>query len=575
MNRFVYVLLLVVLFAAEVFAQGSEDSSMQEDTSVADLLSLVASDHGVKIYYQRQWVDTLAFKGDLEALSLREALDLLLKGTNIKSYFFDNGDVLLTRVFTLYPDLSDSFFESDDNTGGGIDVVAIEVEKNLILGDSDDNAPKVIEVGKANGRYLRENVKVSGIVSNQETLEPVIGAYVYLESPAISTITDADGRFELLLPVGNQEVFLKSFGMQSTSRKVVIYGPGTLDLSLKEHVTALNEIVIEADRDQNIRGVQTGTATLDIQTIKNLPAVFGEVDVVKSILTLPGVETVGEAATGFNVRGGTVGQNLVLLNGGTVYNPSHLFGFFSAFNGDLVQDVELMKSGIPAKYGGRISSVLEVQTEEGDMSEGSVEGAIGPLTGKILYQGPIVKEKLSILAGVRSSYSNWLLRQVPNASYQNSSADFGDANLVLKYQVDAKNSLTLSGYLSRDKFDLATDTVYTYHNQVLGLSWKHAKSDRLNFDVAYHYSGYGFGLDYDEVPENAFTLQSRINHHELNLRGTFFSQSEHSFEFGVNNIFYRLRPGDVSPGSGGSFVETKKIAAENGLETSIFISDQF
>src|SRR4029078_10164549 len=196
-----------------------------------------------------------------------------------------------------------------------------------------------------------------------------------------------------------------------------------------------------------------------------VPTVLGESDILRVVLTLPGVTSVGEASTGFNVRGGATDQNLILLNDATIYNPSHLFGFFSAFNPDVVKGVELYKSAIPEKYGGRLSSVLDVTTLDGNSKKLSGVGGIGPLTCKLMLEGPIKNEKTTFVIGGRTTYSNWLLQTLPNNAYKNSSAAFNDLSLHLTHTVNLKNSLYLTGYLSNDNFRLNSDTTYKYHNK--------------------------------------------------------------------------------------------------------------
>src|SRR6202012_3701799 len=216
---------------------------------------------------------------------------------------------------------------------------------------------------------------------------------------------------------------------------------------------SLKEVTISAEKVANVRSVEMGVNKLDIKSIKQIPTAFGEADVLRVVLTLPGVQSVGEATTGFNVRGGAADQNLILFNDATIYNPSHFFGFFSAFDPDIVKDIELYKSTIPEKYGGRLSSVLDVTDREGNKKLFTGSAGIGLLTSRLNIEGPIIKDKTSFIFGARTSYSDWLLKLLPQA-YKNSSASFYDVNLDISHQIDDKNTLYLYTYTSNDNFKL-------------------------------------------------------------------------------------------------------------------------
>lgn len=221
------------------------------------------------------------------------------------------------------------------------------------------------------------------------TRQPALGVAVYVEAPSVGVATDREGRYALTLPVGRYNVNVRGMGIRSTRRQVWLRGDGRLDLEVAPDAAALHEVVVEGKREQNVRGMQMGVQQLDIKTIKQVPTVFGEADILRVVMTLPGVKTVGEGSTGLSVRGGGTDQNLVLYNDATIYNPAHLFGFFSAFNADVIKSVELYKSAIPARYGGRLSSVLDIVGREGQRDKLGLSGGIGPLTSRLALEGPL------------------------------------------------------------------------------------------------------------------------------------------------------------------------------------------
>ena len=306
---------------------------------------------------------------------------------------------------------------------------------------------------------LQGSASLAGYVRDAANGSPVIGAAVYIENPMIGVATDQFGYFSISLTKGRHELKIKSIGMKSTERQIMLYSDGKLNIELDEEVTPLKEVVVQSERDVRVSGLQMGVEKMDIKTMKQMPLALGETDIMKVVLTLPGVQTVGEGTVGLNVRGGATNQNLILFNDATIYNPSHLFGFFSTFNPDVLSNVELYKSGITAEYGGRLSSVLDVTSREGNLKKFAGSGGISPITGRLSLEGPIIKEKSSFLIGARSTYSDWILGKLNTEALQNSEASFYDINAHLSHKFNDKNNIYLSAYMSKDKFKLNSDTL--------------------------------------------------------------------------------------------------------------------
>jgi hypothetical protein len=284
---------------------------------------------------------------------------------------------------------------------------------------------------------------------------------------------------------------------------------------------------------------------------------------------------VGEATTGLNVRGGATNQNLILFNDATIYNPSHLFGFFSAFNPDVIKNVELYKSGIPAEFGGRLSSVLDVRAREGNKKKFTGSGGVGPLTGRLTLEGPIGGEKTSFLIGARSTYSDWLLHQIPNTSISNSQAAFYDVNASINHEVNAKNSLYFTGYYSQDHFTLNSDTLYTYKNKNATARWKHIFSNKLYGVLTAAYSGYEYSVSSERNPLTAFALKYAINQLQTKADFSYYPARQHSLNFGVSSIRYNLSPGSYLPQGSKSLVVPDNLQNEQALESAAYVSDNF
>ncbi|TPG72482.1 TonB-dependent receptor [Hymenobacter nivis] len=405
--------------------------------------------------------------------------------------------------------------------------------------------------------------------------ESVVGALVYGELPDNGVSTDQFGAYTLTLPVGRQRLNVRSLGFKNATRQVQVYGSGRLDVELEVDVTSLKEVVVEAEKAKNLTSLRMGVAKLDIKDIKQIPTVFGETDILRVVLLLPGVKSIGEGNTGFSVRGGGADQNLVLYNGAVVYNPAHLFGFFSAFNADMLKSAELYKSAVPARYGGRLSSVLDVVTRDGNRKQFSGAGGIGLLTSRLTLEGPLAHGKGSWLVGGRTSYSNWLLRQLPNRNLNNSAAGFSDLSGHLAYDLNDRNSLYATGYFSQDRFRLATDTVYNYRNLAGSVKWKHTLSNKLYGVLTGTYSRYQYGLRSDRTATTASELGYNLNQGGLQADFTYFASAKHTVEAGASTILYRINPGQLTQVGDQSLVVNTTLAREQALESAVYVSDRF
>ena len=291
--------------------------------------------------------------------------------------------------------------------------------------------------------HAQEKNTLNGIVRDAANNETLFGVNIIFPDLGTGTVTNQYGFYSLKIPAGKHQIFVSYLGYQTLSQEIQIEKSESLDFNLNESSEFLEEVVITEDFEKlNIRSPEMSVTKLEINTIKNLPVVFGEVDIVKSLLLLPGISNAGEGSSGFNVRGGAVGQNLILLDEATIYNASHLFGLFSVFNPDAIKNLKLYKGGIPAKYGGRVSSVLDIYQKDGNSKDFHANGGIGLISSRLLVEGPIVKDKGSFLVGARSSYAHLFLKLIDNPN----SAYFYDLNTKLSYRINDSNSLLFSVY---------------------------------------------------------------------------------------------------------------------------------
>ncbi|MDT0555190.1 TonB-dependent receptor [Patiriisocius hiemis] len=415
----------------------------------------------------------------------------------------------------------------------------------------------------------QEKFTVSGIISEAATGETLIGVNVLIPSLQTGTITNEYGYYSITLPEGEYEFYISNVGFVTQQFTVQLDKNLKKDISLTEDTQQLNEVVIKADIEKlNIRKPQMSVNTLSINTIKKIPVVLGETDVIKSITLLPGVTNAGEGASGFNVRGGAADQNLILLDEATLYNSSHLFGFFSVFNPDAIKDVTLYKGGIPARYGGRVSSVLDIYQKDGNKKQLRAQGGIGAVASRLLLEGPIKKDTASFLIGGRSSYAHLFLPLLDNDNV----AYFYDLNTKLSYNLNKNNRLYLSGYFGRDVFTIADSFSNSFGNSTFNLRWNHLFSDKLFSNLSLIYTDYFYGLELSFVE---FDFDSGITNFNLKYDFTHFLSDNVELRYGLNSIYYKFNPGDINPTTPTSGINPFKLTDKYAFENAAYLDTEF
>lgn len=527
-----------------------------------------------RFYYRQAWVDSLTinagdYSGELSGLLFR-----IFEGTDLKFSINPDQKIFITKEQGIVSALPAGFFAQETTRTTVAKPQNLDVsllEKNLT--DKNPLSKKIVIIGSPDG--TSEPVTINGYILNAASGEPVVGASVFLEGLSTGAISDASGYYWVVVPKGRQTLRVQSIGMKAISYQLLVNGSGKLNIEMAESIIPLREVVVAADRDIRVTSVQMGVEKLDIKTMKQMPSVLGEVDVMKVMLTLPGVQSVGEGASGLNVRGGSTSQNLILYNDATVYNPSHLFGFFSVFNPDILKSVELYKSGITADYGGRLSSVMDITSREGNLKKMNVTGGISPITGRLALEGPITKDKTSFLLGVRSTYSDWLLRQLKSRELKNSKASFYDINFSVNHKIDDRNTLFLSAYTSQDRFTFNRDTLYSYRDQNASLKWKHIFTNKLFGTFTGSYSDYKYKISSAENPVDAFDMSFKVGQFNAKADVEYFPNAEHSIKGGLQMTYYGLTPGTLDPKGSKSLLIADEVQHEQGLETAIYIGDNF
>ena len=572
--RGIIFLLCCFLITQQLIAQQQKINGDFHNVLFPEFVQQVETNAGWHFYYNEQEMNSFVVNVKIDNKTIAEALTQIFSNTPYRFSIDTFSHVFVTKNNTIQTTFADDFFDPSINTA--IKEPDIEkttaISKEKISPNFTEN--KLYEIGSKTAAK-KGNVILTGFVKDIKNGEPLPGASLFVDSIYTGVITDQFGYFSLTLPAGNHVLLVTSLGMKEGRRRLVVYSDGKINIDMQDDIPTLKNVIVTADRRSNVRSTQMGIERLSVKAIKEVPVIFGETDILRVVLTLPGVTSVGEASTGFNVRGGSADQNLILFDDATIYNPSHLFGFFSAFNPDVVKAVELYKSVVPVKYGGRLSSVLDVSTKDGNDKKISGNGGIGLLTSKFSIEGPLKKDKTSFILAGRTTYSNWLLKTVPDDAYSNSKASFYDANLHISHTINARNNLYFTGYLSSDDFRFNRDTTYRYGNKNIILKWKHIFNNKLFALLSAGLDNYEYNVTSTSNPVNSYKLSYSINQSNFKADFTYRPDNKQSYSFGLNSILYKLTPGSFLPYGTQSLVKPDVLQDEQGLESAAYLGYEY
>lgn len=415
---------------------------------------------------------------------------------------------------------------------------------------------------------------LSGYIKSAEDGEALIGAGVFVEELKKGATTNVYGFYSLTLPKGRYTVKFIFLGYLTQTRTIDLQSSTNLDIDLPEETRQAAEVVVTAEQKEteaNVQSTQMGINKLDMKTISRIPPLLGEVDVIRSIQLLPGVSTVGEGASGFNVRGGSIDQNLILLDEAPVYNSSHLFGFFSVFNPDAVRDVKLLKGGIPAQFGGRISSLLDIRMKEGNNKKFEMNGGIGLLSARLALEGPIIKDKMSYVLAGRRFYFDIFYPLSPNKQLSETVSYFYDLTAKVNYKINGRNTVFASGYFGRDKFGFGSAFGFEWGNATTTLRWNHVFGPKLFSNLTAFYSKYDYTLNI-EANDDGFRWNSTIENLSLKPEFTWYPNSRNTVTFGGQVLYYDFLPGRTTVRSSGEDI-VNRLPDKYCFENSVFISN--
>ena len=546
-----------------------------QEASFEDFSKTVEEQTGIHFYYKESWVRGIRVSLTDSDHLLLPLLDSILLPAGL-NYFLDEWmHLFLLDTSTLIASLPE--YEGSSKTT--VEELELEdqeltaAERNYIDGRKD-RVPEVIQVGSADRSTPGKNTLVTGHIYDDESGEPLIGATVYISSLGKGTATGLDGRFSLLLMPGSYGVECNNMGMEALRFTMVVHSAGDVNLSMTRTLIALDEVVVTAGQHNNVSGNQMGYERLNYSILKQVPLVMGERDIINVVKLLPGVQSVGEGSAGFNVRGSAADQNMIYIDKVPVYNSSHLFGFFTSFSPEIVRDFTLYKSNLPASYGGRLASFFDVRSKQGNMKRFSGRAGISTISAYAAIETPIRREKSSLALSLRSTYSDWILKLMPDPMLRNSAGSFSDLSGAYTLIASEKTRLKVFGYMSRDRFKLGTVQEYSYGNNGVAVDVQHRFNQRITGNLALIYSGYQFKNINTQISNAAFEHPYRINHYEIKADFDWLSLGRHKLSFGANSIYYRLDHGTIGPYGGSSLVETLELGLENGIETAAYLADE-
>ncbi len=520
--------------------------------TLASFLAQFEKDSTVKFFYLPEWIEGITFEQTYEGQTLEAVLSDLFKGTDLD--FIS----MYPKVIVIIKDPAQAL-----NRKSALESAVREQKKIVPL-----------KIGES-GKTKKSTLLIRGRVTDAKNEESLPQVNIKVGETSVGTISDEKGDYSLSLSPGAHVISYSSLGYEGKVIDLLLYEDGEINLELEKNPTILDEVVIQAQSTQELATSKIGQTQIAMKELSRSPTFLGEADLVKQIQTLPGVTTVGEAASGFNVRGGSVDQNLILYDGLPVFNSAHAFGFLSSFNSDAIRDATFYKGGIPAEFGGRVSSVLDIQSKDGNYEKWNGKAGIGMITSNITLNGPIQKEKSSLSASLRSTYSDWLVNSVRTdyADLRKSTVFFYDATLKYTHKFNTKTKLSVSGYSSNDGFRLVGDSTYRWSNLQGSIRLDHQFSPKLSSEFLTGISTYGYSVTNSD-PLTASELSYRITS-TLVKAGFNYQLGAHKINFGWQLLHYKFNPGTLKPNSPESNVKSTTLDNQYSIENAFYASSDW
>jgi len=533
-----------------------------------DFVSDLKRRYGIVIYFRPEWVDGLTVTAAADSITPGSLLENILSPADLHFVYRGAGQYFLTGNISITDNVVVESVDIEEHN-------ATPAPDDIIGKYSYEKKIKRVTIGSPEkaetGRAL-----LSGRITSATSGESVPGATLVVEGTNKGEISDGDGFYILQLQAGEiYNLTVSCMGMEKESYILELNSSGTLNIEMQEQLIDIREVVVRSGRNDNVRGIQMGFQRIDIKEIKVIPVVMGERDILKVAQMMPGVQNLGEGSTGFNVRGSGSDQNLFLINEVPVLNTGHLFGFFSAFNPDMISDFTLFKNNFPVEYGGRLASIFEISTRKGNKKKFGARGGISPVTASLLAETPIVNDRSSIVFAGRSTYSDWILNRLNDPELKSSTGSFYDLMTSVHIMPSESSSLQVFGYYSNDRFRLAGTDNYMYDNTGFSAVYDHKLNERWTTSSAAVFSRYSNQHSNTENPFTSWEHRFIVDHRELKTRVTGYQWPDHTITAGGGFVSYSLNHGTYQPYGNESILASLPLGREQGIEMSLFGADEY
>ena len=541
------------------------------DLEWSDFVNKVEQTHPVRLFFKA--VDVATFS--VPQLSGEVPLIKFLQSQFPKCYitYDEQGHIFISRETEIVTQLSKKIYPQVLSTSEENDVI---LNKNKEFATTtNQHITKIIEIGDSRKGAGKYRFTLKGVITSLTDEQPLPGVTILVEELGTGVASEEDGTYTLSLKKGTYTLKLSHLNHLEKKIKINLLSDGSYDIPLEGKTNLLTGVTVTSYKYDRVQSTKMGFERLTTKSVEEIPLVLGEKDILKVASLLAGVQSVGEGTAGFNVRGSPADQNLFYIDKVPIYNTSHLFGFFSAFNSEAISEFSISKSNIPAKFGGRLASIFDITALEGDKKKYKVRGGISPVTGNILFEGPIQKEKSSVMIALRSTYSNWILKRIENDDFNRTRVNFADAIVKFSQQLSSKSKLQAFAYYSFDDINFAGSTNFDNNNLGGSLSWNHFFNDKINMNLAVVNSRTQLGVEEVAIPFEAYRQNSELLHQEARMDLTWRINGRHHLEFGANAILYTNDRGVFLPSDERSLIEPIEFEEEKGLETGVYISEEW
>lgn len=570
-------LLLIQLFFVVTWASANGPDTIISchfnQLPFSEFCEKIHEETGVKIYYQDEWVKGLKVTIDADSITAIKAVNLAIVGTGLKVSEW-NGNLVLLPGEKLIEELPSFVIETTDTIAEVDEIKTLTASEERYITGRKPDIIQTISIGKAGASINNGMAKILGRVLDQETGEPVYYATIFIQELKTGAISDNNGFFTLLLKPGKYTALFDFLGYENKKYLLEVISNGEFTISIKRTVFQIDEFVVHGDRQMSIKEKDPGLDKISMRSIKELPMMLGERDILKVSGTLPGIVSAGDGASGLNVRGGGSDQNAFYINKIPIYNTSHMFGFFPAFNSDIIKDFSIYKGFIPVQYGGRLSSVFNIITRQGNRKNFTAHGGISPIAGNLVVEGPIKKDTCSFLLSARSTYSDWILKQIKDPTIRASSANFYDFSGGVNYDIQ-KTQMSVFVYHSKDYFRLSDLNEYNYSNSGISVDFNHNYTNSLRGEFALIGSEYNFSTIDQQELSSAYEHAYKMGHYEFRGDFTHILSNTNTLVYGVGFVLYKLDRGNVIPYGSQSLRTKVALGNEQGLESSLYFSDSY